>query len=410
MAGRALLDQDLKRDDGDIVNKMLPFMFKENRDNPIFTLKNFSLNMLKGIIHCLINFFLVIYSLQDQCFDENGNIPELWTMSVLLYTNMLIIVSEDLFIFTRYHTWINFVLIFGTTFLLYIGFVFLVHNFSYFNSVGTMLNTFNSSKIWFILIFIVGTCLLIDFTILAIDFTFNKNITTMLQLIYNVKGEINEEEDIPEIIKEKLKLYKNNEEEKNKDLNEIKKLDDITSKNDLINEKNNSNEKSSINSDNQNNKIKNSFENDNSKGNENKNKLKSKNKKINEKSFSSNNSMDSNSLLTNKSKIKSSMNSSNKSSNKKSYSSKYSNTNSDNIDDDEDDIPKKTMEFMNNKNTNNKKINESDDFDDIGENYEDEFSEKIDREVKYFNPKQSTVPNLLRQENKNPRNGFTNYK
>ena len=410
LAGRALLDQDLKRDDGDIVNKMLPFMFKENRDNPIFTLKNFSLNMLKGIIHCLINFFLVIYSLQDQCFDEKGNIPELWTMSVLLYTNMLIIVSEDLFIFTRYHTWINFVLIFGTTFLLYIGFVFLVHNFSYFNSVGTMLNTFNSSKIWFILIFIVGTCLLIDFTILAIDFTFNKNITTMLQLIYNVKGEINEEEDIPEIIKEKLKLYKNNEEEKNKDLNEIKKIDDITSKNDLINEKNNSNEKSSINSDNTNNKIKNSFENDNSKGNENKNKLKSKNKKINEKSFSSNNSMDSNSLLSNKSKIKSSVNSSNKSSNKKSYSSKYSNTNSDNIDDDEDDIPKKTMEYMNNKNTNIKKINESDDFDDIGENYEDEFSEKIDREVKYFNPKQSTVPSLLRQENKNPRNGFTNYK
>ena len=38
----------------------------------------------------------------------------------------------------------------------------------------------------------------------------------MLQLIYNIKGEINEEEDIPEIIKEKLKLYKNNEEEKNK--------------------------------------------------------------------------------------------------------------------------------------------------------------------------------------------------
>ena len=119
--------------------------------------------------------------------------------------------------------------------------------------------------------------------------------------------------------------------------------------------------------------------------------------------------MDSNSLLSNKSKIKSSMNSSNKSSNKKSYNSKYSNTNSDNIDD-EDDIPKKTMEYMNNKNTNNKKINESDDFDDIGENYEDEFSEKIDREVKYFNPKQSTVPSLLRQENKNPRNGFTNYK
>jgi magnesium-transporting ATPase (P-type) len=41
LAGRALLDQDLKRDDGDIVNKMLPFIFKENRDNPILLLKIF---------------------------------------------------------------------------------------------------------------------------------------------------------------------------------------------------------------------------------------------------------------------------------------------------------------------------------------------------------------------------------
>ena len=29
--------------------------------------------MLKGIIYCSINFFLVLYSLQDQCFDEKGN-------------------------------------------------------------------------------------------------------------------------------------------------------------------------------------------------------------------------------------------------------------------------------------------------------------------------------------------------
>ena len=67
--------------------------------------------MSKGIIYCLINFFLVIYSLQGQCFDEKGNIPELWVMSVLLYTIMLIIVLGDLFIYTRCRTWIDFVLI-----------------------------------------------------------------------------------------------------------------------------------------------------------------------------------------------------------------------------------------------------------------------------------------------------------
>ena len=76
----------------------------------------------------------------------------------------------------------------------------------------------------------------------------------------------------------------------------------------------------------------------------------------------------------------------------------------------EDDIPKKTMEFINNEKNKKKINNESDDFDDIGENYEDEFSEKMSREVKYFNPKQSNVPNFKYYENKIPRNKNGNFK
>ena len=71
--------------------------------------------------------------------------------------------------------------------------------------------------------------------------------------------------------------------------------------------------------------------------------------------------------------------------------------------DNEKDIPKKTMEFMSKKMTetdngiseneirkNNIEINDDED---IGENYyEDDFSENVSREVKYFYPKQTNAP------------------
>ena len=47
LGARALLDHDVKPSDGRIVNQLLPFLYYENRDNPIFTIPKFILNLLK---------------------------------------------------------------------------------------------------------------------------------------------------------------------------------------------------------------------------------------------------------------------------------------------------------------------------------------------------------------------------
>ena len=415
LAGRALLDHDIKPEDGEIIKKMLPFIYKENRDNPIFTIKNFILNMLKGLVHCFINFFIVIYVFSDESFDKKGNIAELWVISVTLFTNILMIVTSNLFIFTMYHTWINFVLIGVSTIVLYIVFIIIVHNWSYFNSVGTMIYTFRSSKIWLLFIFIVGTCILIDFTILAFHFSFNKNIKTILQLLYNTKGKIDNEEDLPNEIKEKLKLFNDSEGKKEKEDNKNNNIDNLKSKSVSNNE---IKEKYSINldnkEDNKESKLRNKSEKENekskkSKKEENKLKPKTRNKKINEINFSNNNSIDSRGLFISRS-VSVSINESknintldSKTSSKMNYNKNSYNNNEESESDEDDDIPQKTMEFMNNKNNNknnNNNIikNESEDFDDdFGDNFEDEFSEGINKEVKYFDPKQSNVPNLVKK-------------
>ena len=82
-------------------------MYAENRDSHVFTIVKFLLTLLKGIIHCTINFFFVVYAFKFECMDKEGNLPGLWSISVCLFINILLIVTVDIFIHTKYHTWIN---------------------------------------------------------------------------------------------------------------------------------------------------------------------------------------------------------------------------------------------------------------------------------------------------------------
>ena len=43
----------------------------------------------------------------DESVDKNGQMGGLWFCSVNLFTNILIIVSIELVLNTKYHTWIN---------------------------------------------------------------------------------------------------------------------------------------------------------------------------------------------------------------------------------------------------------------------------------------------------------------
>ena len=452
LGGRALMDHDLKPDDGEVVNKMLPFMYAENRDNPVFTIKNFLLNLLKGIIHCSINFYIVIYSFMGEIFDIKGNLPELWVISVTLFTNVLLIVSTDLLIYTKYHTWINFTILGIVTFVAYIAFIFAVHHMTLFNSVGTMMNTFSSYKIWIMFIFVCGTCALIDFTILAFNYSFNRTITILLQLQFNAIGKLNDEEEVPEEIKEKLKIYNQYEDNKtenddddkkgNKDRDVSKSRTDFSNNNLLRSqdpsffrksnlkdvEKSSASDRSSFRLDNntdrerrltsgsekseKNNKNSSSVSSSNSntdKSRNKKNKLRgkknvkntnNKNKKKNKSESSNSNSNSNSNSMKNSSSSK--FDSSKSSSGKDKKGNDSDDASYNDIDSDiEKDVPKKTMEYMSKKNLdtnngikkkNNRKSaqrNDNDDDDDIGENYSDEFSENVSRDEKYFFPKQT---------------------
>ena len=370
---KAILDIDITRDDGNIVYKMLPFIYKENRDNPIFTIGKFILNLSKGLIFSVLNCFLVIYSIKNIQIDKKGKIGGLWFMSVDIYTNILIIVTITLLVTTKFHTWIHFAILFVVTFIAYIIFLIIVQFLDMFNSVGTMGVAFKSPILWLNIFLISGSCGLIEFFILSFNYTFRPNTISILKKILDEKGKIETKVDLPRSISEKINIYDNIDDNINDNLD-----------NNLVN--NIDNEKSKINiqiEENQiNNKIDESNKSSNSKIEE--NQINSKieenqiNNKIDESKKSSNSKIEDN-------QINSKIDESKKSSNSKieeNFDDISNGLNHKKRDDEnskeellKNKYPKKNI--TNGIDLNNEQINQSEDF---GENFTDNYSEQMSKE------------------------------
>ena len=224
LGARALLDHDIKPSDGYIVDKMLPFLYAENRENPLFTIPKFFLNLLRGAVHCVINFFFIIYLYQYDAVNDDGKMGGIWFISLNLYTSVLIVVTVDLFIYTKYHTWINFAIILVFTIIAYIIFVICAHHATMFKSVGTMAVAFGSPRFWMSLIYVCVTCGLIDYFILGVDFIFRTTLAKILQRLFSQRGQLNDEYNLPKCIGDRINRYKTFEQQKFHNENELYKI------------------------------------------------------------------------------------------------------------------------------------------------------------------------------------------
>ena len=214
LGARALLDHDVKPSDGIIVNQMLPFLYAENRDNPLFTIPKFFLTLFRAIIHCCINFFFITYLYDGDSINYNGKMAGLWFISVNLFTSILIVVTVDLIIFTKYHTWINIAIILFFSIICYIVFIIVAHRSTVFNSVGTMAIAFGSPRFWMSLVFVCGFCALIDYFCLGFDFLFSLTLGKILERLFNQRGPLNDEYNLPRCINERINMYKIYEQQK----------------------------------------------------------------------------------------------------------------------------------------------------------------------------------------------------
>ena len=221
LAGRCILDVSIKPDDGKIVDVLIPFLYKEQRDNPIFTIKHFLLNLIKGALHSLINYYITVFTIYDT-LNEDGFESNFWTISVVLYSNILLIVTMDLIIEMKFHNFIVWLLIIFLTIVLYILFLIVVERYVIFNSFGTMKITFSSLSVWLNIFVVNGICALFNFVILSIKTIFIRSIHNKIILIKEKNNLFHDYvKTFPEEIK-KLLIYKgcyveSNDNDKNND-------------------------------------------------------------------------------------------------------------------------------------------------------------------------------------------------
>ena len=215
---RGVLDLDLKDDDGILIYKLESFIYFDNVKNLKFNFWNFSLELIKGILQSGFNFFICI-NIVNSAIDKNGYLGCLWFISVNLFSNIILIVTIDLIVFTKYHTFLNFSLIFFCTFFLYFLFIIIVQNFTFFNSYGIMNLAFNSIKMWLCLFLVSGTCFIWELGILTYKTCFVVNVSNLLKEVKNLNDKkipLNIQNYIEQM--EISKDEKENEKYKNKNL------------------------------------------------------------------------------------------------------------------------------------------------------------------------------------------------
>lgn len=92
-----------------------------------------------------------------------------------------------------------------------------------FNSQGTMDVAWGSGRFWLAMVLVVITCGLSDVTTYSIDMFFTGRITGLLRILVKQKGSLNNADDLPNAVLNKLALYDQYEQKINADLHEKEK-------------------------------------------------------------------------------------------------------------------------------------------------------------------------------------------
>lgn len=207
LAVRAILDQDIKPDDGLIINLLFPYLYIENKINPIFSINNFFMNIVRGFFEGFIIFIVLSEVLSVSIVDQNGNYSDLWFLSVNMYTIIIIVVSVRILVVQKYYTLFNVITMLVSTFLLYILFVIYVNTSDSFHSCATMGVAFSSPNLWMNTFLVTSVCLMIDYSFYSYYVIFSDTLTQHLRILIKDKGKIDKESDLPQELKPFLQMY-----------------------------------------------------------------------------------------------------------------------------------------------------------------------------------------------------------
>ena len=171
----AFTDSDVKSSTNDI-QSVIPLIYKESREyygNNIFN--NFLYTTMKGIILSILVCYICTFG---NIIDNKGNHPNIWSMSLKIYTCVLVTVNNNLLVKSKFIVFYLPIVILVSCYLLYIAFLFLVHYglFFDFNSKATIFGTCSNFEFYFTILSISALNVIVDYPEKVYNTFFKKSI------------------------------------------------------------------------------------------------------------------------------------------------------------------------------------------------------------------------------------------
>ena len=185
---------DIREEDGILVERMQPFIYSIGRDNPLFTKFKFIVELIKAFILSGIFFVIIYFSLYITAVSNyniadvnanNGYQADLWSISYVYFTSILMAVSFVIFIQIRYITLIFVIVLILTSWVIY--FLTLVwFNNSSSNSSGTYFILLVSLRPYLIIILNTAIGGLVEYAVKSYSILLSPSIIESISILrYN---------------------------------------------------------------------------------------------------------------------------------------------------------------------------------------------------------------------------------
>ena len=178
----SLTDIDVKEEDSEECKKSMPLLYKESRDSrKYFTLLRFNTTVTRSILLSCIIFYTCSLG---GVIDKRGHHSNIWYMSLKNYFCILIIITINLLIETKFIAYFLPLVIILTTFILFLLFLLLVHYglIFNFNSKATIFSSLSVVKFYLILLEVCSLLAVLDYSLKVYNIFFVKSLSGKLEL------------------------------------------------------------------------------------------------------------------------------------------------------------------------------------------------------------------------------------
>lgn len=207
LVARALFDHDIKSEDGTIVEKMLPFLYRENRDHSSFSKKKLLLSILRGFLYGIFMYFFTLYTMLPDSINSLGYIADHFVMSCVMFSNIYHGVSMRVLLLQRYITIYSVLVFIFCSYFFFIFYISIMEKVAGFKSTGAIFVAFSSGRSYLNMIFVIVTVSLCDLFTYSYEMNFINTLTNLLSKARKNFGKLEDESKMPFEIRACLKAY-----------------------------------------------------------------------------------------------------------------------------------------------------------------------------------------------------------